>query len=63
MRCDNFWPFSGDAIRAMFSGVMSEMYKTEVPQYRALLQLVADVSPRRSPGTTPTSDTDPIIGD
>ena len=44
MRRNNFWLFSGDTIRAMFSGVMSEMYKTEVPQYRALMQLVADVN-------------------
>jgi uncharacterized glyoxalase superfamily metalloenzyme YdcJ len=28
----------------MFSGVMSEIYKTEVPQYQALTQLVADVN-------------------
>jgi uncharacterized glyoxalase superfamily metalloenzyme YdcJ len=35
---------SADAIRTMFSVAMSEMYKSEVPQYRALTQLVADVN-------------------
>ena len=32
---------SADAIRAMFSRAMSAMYKSEVPQYRALAELVA----------------------
>ncbi|WOJ88286.1 VOC family protein [Methylocapsa polymorpha] len=38
-------PFvSADAIRAMFSGAMSDMYKSEVPQYAALSELVADIN-------------------
>jgi uncharacterized glyoxalase superfamily metalloenzyme YdcJ len=32
---------SADTIRAMFSRAMSAMYKSEVPQYRALAELVA----------------------
>ena len=32
---------SADAIRAMFSRAMSAVYKSEVPQYRALAELVA----------------------
>src|SRR5208283_842014 len=35
---------SADAIRTMFSVAMSDMYKSEVPRYRALIQLVADVN-------------------
>jgi uncharacterized glyoxalase superfamily metalloenzyme YdcJ len=35
---------SADATRTMFSVAMSEMYKSEVPQYRALTRLVADVN-------------------
>lgn len=34
----------GDEIRARFSRRMSEMYRREVPQYGALLDLVADVN-------------------
>jgi len=35
---------AADAIRARFSGAMSEMYRLEVPQYGALLELVDDVN-------------------
>ena len=35
---------SADAIRTMFSVSMSDMYQSEVPRYRALIQLVADVN-------------------
>jgi uncharacterized glyoxalase superfamily metalloenzyme YdcJ len=35
---------STDEIRARFSGAMSDMYRQEVPQYGALLQLVADIN-------------------
>jgi uncharacterized glyoxalase superfamily metalloenzyme YdcJ len=35
---------SADAIRAAFSVAMSDMYKLEVPQYRALTHLVAEVN-------------------
>lgn len=34
---------SADVIRAMFSVAMSHMYRSEVPQYRALCRIVADV--------------------
>ena len=33
-----------DAIRTMFARAMSEMYRTEVPQYGTLLELVAEVN-------------------
>lgn len=33
-----------DEIRSMFSSAMSDMYRAEVPQYGALLELVADVN-------------------
>src|SRR5271166_6423238 len=33
-----------DAIRTMFARAMSEMYRTEVPQYGTLLDLVAEVN-------------------
>ena len=33
-----------DDIRAAFSGAMSEMYRTEVPQYGTLMELVAEVN-------------------
>ena len=35
---------SPDEIRAQFSSAMSDMYKTEVPLYGTLLQLVADIN-------------------
>jgi uncharacterized glyoxalase superfamily metalloenzyme YdcJ len=35
---------SSDEIRTLFSGAMSDMYRAEVPQYGALLELVADVN-------------------
>ncbi|WP_062209731.1 VOC family protein [Aureimonas sp. AU12] len=35
---------SADAIRILFSRAMSDMYREEVPQYGALLRLVADVN-------------------
>lgn len=35
---------SPDEIRARFSSAMSDMYKTEVPLYGTLLQLVADIN-------------------
>ncbi len=35
---------SSDAVRTLFSTAMSRMYRTEVPQYGALLDLVADVN-------------------
>jgi uncharacterized glyoxalase superfamily metalloenzyme YdcJ len=37
-------PIRPDDIRTMFSRAMSEMYRTEVPQYGALLDLVAEVN-------------------
>jgi 2-oxoadipate dioxygenase/decarboxylase len=36
----------GDAIRAMFSQAMSAMYRSEVPQYGTLLELVAAINRR-----------------
>lgn len=39
------FPFTGaDEIRTMFSRAMSDMYRQEVPQYGALLELVAEVN-------------------
>lgn len=35
---------SSDEIRARFSGAMSDMYRREVPQYGALLELVSEVN-------------------
>ncbi|ARU04030.1 DUF1338 domain-containing protein [Comamonas serinivorans] len=35
---------SPDAIRSLFSQAMSDMYRTEVPQYGTLLNLVADIN-------------------
>jgi uncharacterized glyoxalase superfamily metalloenzyme YdcJ len=35
---------SSDEIRTLFSSAMSDMYRAEVPQYAALLELVADVN-------------------
>ncbi|MBN2741077.1 MAG: DUF1338 family protein, partial [Rhodobacteraceae bacterium] len=35
---------SPDAIRTLFSHAMSEMYRAEVPQYGALIELVRDVN-------------------
>lgn len=43
---------SHDSIRTMFSRAMSDMYRAEVPQYAALLQLVGEVNDetlRRNP--------------
>lgn len=37
---------SADEIRARFSAAMSQMYRQEVPQYGALVELVADVNAR-----------------
>ncbi|MGY8630990.1 DUF1338 family protein [Bradyrhizobium sp. 14AA] len=37
-------PIRSDDIRTMFSRAMSEMYRAEVPQYGALLHLVAEVN-------------------
>ncbi|MGH6853753.1 MAG: 2-oxoadipate dioxygenase/decarboxylase family protein, partial [Methylocella sp.] len=33
-----------DDIRTLFSRAMSDMYRAEVPQYGALLELVADIN-------------------
>ncbi|BAI74339.1 hypothetical protein AZL_a08080 (plasmid) [Azospirillum sp. B510] len=35
---------SPDAIRSLFSGAMSEMYRTEVPAYQTLVELVSEVN-------------------
>jgi len=35
---------SSDEIRTRFSRAMSEMYRTEVPQYGTLVELVADIN-------------------
>lgn len=35
---------SADVIRTMFSVAISDMYKSEVPQYRALMKLVSDIN-------------------
>src|SRR5689334_15817408 len=48
---DGFVP--ADAIRAAFASAMSAMYRSEVPQYGTLLDLVADVNAaalRENPG-------------
>ena len=37
-------PISADAIRTMFSVRLSEMYRSEMPRYRAMLELVARVN-------------------
>ena len=34
----------GDEIRTLFSSAMSDMYRTEVPQYGTLIDLVARVN-------------------
>ncbi|MFB2606473.1 2-oxoadipate dioxygenase/decarboxylase family protein, partial [Rhizobium phaseoli] len=35
---------STDRIRSLFTEAMSQMYRTEVPQYGTLIELVADVN-------------------
>jgi uncharacterized glyoxalase superfamily metalloenzyme YdcJ len=40
----NNLPMPADEIRTLFSRALSEMYRTEVPKYDALLTLVADVN-------------------
>ncbi len=45
-----------DDIRARFSKAMSEMYRTEVPQYGTLMELVSDVN-------TATLESDPALRD
>jgi uncharacterized glyoxalase superfamily metalloenzyme YdcJ len=37
-------PINPDEIRTLFSSAMSEMYRTEVPQYGTLIELVRDVN-------------------
>ena len=37
-------PISADTIRAMFSARLSEMYRSEMPRYRAMIELVARVN-------------------
>jgi uncharacterized glyoxalase superfamily metalloenzyme YdcJ len=41
---------SGDEIRTRFSAAMSDMYRREVPQYGALLSIVADVNDKLHAG-------------
>lgn len=45
-----------DDIRAQFSAAMSEMYRAEVPQYSALLDLVAEVNQRTLQANPDRSD-------
>lgn len=47
---------SCDDIRTAFSEAMSQMYRQEVPQYGALLELVADINQR-------TLESDPELGE
>ncbi|HYA81667.1 MAG TPA: VOC family protein [Methylocystis sp.] len=39
-------PLSADVIRGMFSQALSDMYQSEAPRYRALMNLVASVNSR-----------------
>lgn len=45
-----------DDIRTLFSRAMSEMYRTEVPLYGSLIDLVADVNAQALAGTTALRD-------
>lgn len=47
-----------DSIRSAFSQAMSDLYRSEVPQYGALLELVADINQKVSAGQDSATEED-----